>query len=649
MKKLSLSLIVLIGMIAPGNCQIGYFNAQTLKSNLNGNIWNDDESIKIFKFYLGTPPVGQNPEDYYVAAFEANPFLGKDYNLSFDEVQSSKIIGSISDIVSSVPGLNVTNFADGLSQFLVARVKEELSISFFAEFRDKLAEYWELQTLFPNTYSVLNSIDQEIYRFSAYTGTLRESFNLDLSLMLPHYRELLEDDRIKAQFTDNLKLYNMLLHAAFIAQEFADGAHPGDVLHNFATEQATPENLIYIDKNAYNYLRLVDIFSQSLRSETENKYWVPADSINMLRNDTTVFKIYLGLIWQQAKNSGITIKGDITPYIGLITGFSHNTTDIERNFTNLKIKMDSDTLKPGFEDYYKLFYSGLNLIKFIDKTADVTSEGKIKTAGLKDFITITDNSANLVFNVYQENYAMAVMNLTGIYNAAFVKPLDKKIEELKIANAGKEEIKTQQQLFDTKNRMMNAIVKYGSFGASLVEAENSEQVQQAIEAIALPPGSSRIKKETRSSVSLNAFVGPYFAYENLPVENSTNYEYGAGISSPVGIAFNKSVDWCNTAKNNSSISLMFSVIDLGAVTSLRFKDDKTETLPLIKLSDIFSPGVFLVYGFPKLPVALSAFAQMGPRLHKITDTEAEVSDVYYRYGISLMVDIPIINLGSKAK
>ena len=64
--------------------------------------------------------------DQVFAFFSGNPFFGKELD-EISGASSGFLSGRISNIASSVGNLNVTNFADGLAKFLVARAKEELN------------------------------------------------------------------------------------------------------------------------------------------------------------------------------------------------------------------------------------------------------------------------------------------------------------------------------------------------------------------------------------------------------------------------------------------------------------------------------------------------------------------------------------------
>jgi hypothetical protein len=201
--------------------------------------------------------------------------------------------------------------------------------------------------------------------------------------------------------------------------------------------------------------------------------------------------------------------------------------------------------------------------------------------------------------------------------------------------------------------VLNAIYKYGTFMATVVEAKTSDEVADAIEAAALPAGSSRIKKETKFNVSLNSYLGLYVGYEQIRGFDTSGFRLNTfGVSAPIGVAIScgHSVFFIPTGNHGWSTSAFVSILDIGALASFRIKDDSTSQIPTIHLQDIVSPGVFLAIGFPKFPISVNFGVQMGPNLRSVTATGNDYSNsIYLRYSASLVVDIPIFNFYSKTR
>jgi hypothetical protein len=187
------------------------------------------------------------------------------------------------------------------------------------------------------------------------------------------------------------------------------------------------------------------------------------------------------------------------------------------------------------------------------------------------------------------------------------------------------------------------ILKYGFFMASVAEAETSDQVAAAIDAVVLPPGSSVVKKQSRWSAALNAYTGLAGGQERL-LDVGLNPSGFAAVAAPVGITVSKGLG------NAGSLSLLVPVIDIGALVAFRFEDDQTDLLPKLAWSNIVAPGAYIAYGFfNNIPVSVGLGAQIGPNLRSINPalpTAAETAKGW-RWGGFISVDIPLFNLYSR--
>jgi hypothetical protein len=191
--------------------------------------------------------------------------------------------------------------------------------------------------------------------------------------------------------------------------------------------------------------------------------------------------------------------------------------------------------------------------------------------------------------------------------------------------------------------------------AGVAAAKNSDDVEKAIEAVALPAGSARVKRESICNISLNAYVGVFAGHERMEAGYNKVVFNSYGITAPVGVSF----AWGSRTKKDSTIKngkiiggksngIFVSLIDIGAVTALRFGDTTTTKLPTIQIKNIIAPGIFYSHGFGKCPLSMNIGVQYGAALRKITASELTLSDKgYVRFGISLLVDIPLLNLYNK--
>jgi hypothetical protein len=167
-------------------------------------------------------------------------------------------------------------------------------------------------------------------------------------------------------------------------------------------------------------------------------------------------------------------------------------------------------------------------------------------------------------------------------------------------------------------------------------------MERAIEMFALPPGSSKMKKQPgRFSVALNAYTG--FALGTEYLDNGLGGSDAKNIralSAPIGLSGSWGLGVGK--KNLGSLGFFVPVLDIGAVTAYRFNDNNAAPLPELTWGNILSPGLYAVYGFPwDLPVAFGYGAQVGPALRKVTTNSVEVNRSAWRQGVFLSVDIPV--------
>jgi hypothetical protein len=205
---------------------------------------------------------------------------------------------------------------------------------------------------------------------------------------------------------------------------------------------------------------------------------------------------------------------------------------------------------------------------------------------------------------------------------------------------------------------VDLLKKYGAFFANVAKAKSPDEVQSAIEAAVLPVGSSSIKKQSKYNISLQAYVGmSYNLNANSRPQNA--WENPFGVTAPIGVSFNRGLG------KGGSLSLFISLIDLGAIVDYDLQSDSTFSFPSntnpsdtmatvtvetnsdykVELGQIFSPGIFVAYGFGyDIPLTLSAGAQYGPGLLQINQGNTEITSPNWRFVVSLTVDIPLFTL-----
>ena len=653
---------------------------------------NTDKIIELLKYYN----IKSNND------IESNAFLNSTIN-NFYTKSPPEGKFSLSSVVSQVGGLDITTIADGFAKFIVKRTKQELSIAFFEKFKDDLDIFPDIQTVFPQTYRTLKAIGDEIYNYEAYIQTLRESFEKDLASLPSNLQEII--NKQEDYFNKMPELKAELLTAFYIAQAIQDKQHPGEIIENYQVDilDSVNQNV----KASFQTLQLFSKSLRSNNDSTywapySDIKKLAKDTVLLkiyiglllqkakMENEKIVFKdndkhkLPLDSLMNSSYNNN---KNYLTSYSSYIKNFALKTQVLEIKIKGLK-KISNDSLL--FENYYSMVSSSIDLMRYtvqieklpIFKNYNLKLEEKIKP-----YFDLSQTAADIVIDVNRRNYASAIVNTSQILSKASIqlkelkpklqnkiKRLTNKEEKAKIKfekyknnhksdtnsycynlkknSLSKKTDKLNEFLKNNQNstdsipvNVAQKILKYGSFMAAVAQAKSSDDVEAAIEAVALPSGSARIKRESKFNVSLNAYCGLFTGHES---EKFADFNHqiifnSYGVTAPVGVACSWGIF------KHSSFSIFASVIDLGAVTAFRFVDDTTKTLSKIQLKDIISPGLFVSWGIPKSPISVNLGYQLTPILRGVTATENKLQQSLSRFSIGVCVDIPILNITNSSK
>lgn len=548
-------------------------------------------------------------------------------------------------------GLPVTNIADGLARFLVKRSKQELNQAFFRKFYMALEDprFVEFGILYPQTYQVFATADRDVYRYNYFMESMQEAFRVDIKTIPQNLAVLIQHPKYEPRFKQPF-VRSLTSLALVSSQEVIEGNSPRDAFSHIANSDLwmvdTIEAPVFNLKASF---QLMDLLSQSLRTEqTEGdvmrmrpeertvkvRNWISRDNLNKLLSTESQYsyalKIFMGLLYHQAGHISFVNKdNEVVPlrkyleeinkaqnrlgnFRTYVRNFGTFIVDLDQQIKDTRLQGESET-GPNTATYYR----------FANAFTHALEEGiKFKTQNLgltspydSVFINVVNHANHLGLDIKLKNYSSAVINM---------------VQVLQSATAGSE--------FEFKSDL----VRYSSFIASVANAASSEEIAYAIEAIALPVGSSAIKKYSSWNLALQAYVGGFYGIETLKgIPNSNQGGQVFGMTAPVGIAVSRGLDPFHDA---GSLTLFASLIDIGAVTAFRFQDPDAETLPEITLSNIYAPGAYLIYGFPRWPVSLGLGAQMGPQLRQVALDGNLVGVSGFRTSAFLAVDIPIFNL-----
>ena len=589
---------------------------------------------------------------------DANPFLKDEVRGAFGTftIQGKGGI-SLSGIVSGIGNTNVTNFADGLAKFLVERAKEELNVAFFDKFKEFIAHYPEANTLFPTTMSFLK--DVKSYQYAAMLPALRAAFHKDMNELgdgLLKLREPLscpDGDNECADRTATIHTFlndktagRSMMASVVLTNGIIKGKDAATAINDMASDDCTLK-----DDNLSNFIFMADLISQSIKSNNSDHVWISKQEASLLlQKDERVLKLYLGLLYatdQNNKKIHFLINGNPVSLKDVLTKLHDAWPNADQINTILAFKKSLKNMTDAAADASGFAYVISNKAKndddgsmliYADYAASVSSliksavaflpaNDKLDThlATLKTELNVVsnviDNAVNCAYDIKSKNYGALVLHTSSMLEMALEK----------------------------KYTFKDKYIKYATFMANIIEAQNSDEVKNAIEAAVLPVGSSSIKRETPFNISLNAYIGGFGGKEfnTYDIKASTGSIYG--VTAPLGVAFSWGhhlTKMCgDKARGGKSHTLFVSLINVGNIAAYRIKDTSTALTSEIKLKDIIAPGVSYYFGFGKVPISFGTGFELSPQYSSGTD----VQTYYPRWFASLVVDIPVFNLYTKTE
>lgn len=591
-------------------------------------------------------------------------------------------------IFSQIGGLKVNRFVDGLAQFLIQRSQEELYVSYFKKLQETFKEYPEFEQLMPQVHDFVDLF--QAYQYKEMIPVVREGFKKDLENLPSHLLRLKhllpsdcppKDEHCRARMQEYKDFFEADGSKFFIASnillnQHIQGANPVEMLTALNEHEDFKELKGFngLAQNFVNGMKMLEFFSNNLRYESdgesydeqeeEERLWIAKEDWKQL--DRPSFRIFMGLLYEQATANDIyfLMKGekmslrnilgkfakDLNPIEEYLTTLVKRTDAIDKQLRNIEAKKQANE-EFSYRDYYTYFNSTLDLLKHffeMDNFLGNHVEGLNSSEQSKHFLEMADLTGEIYYDLHTKHFNTAILNT--------VVMLDKSIAK---------------ESFES-SKFRKQFLKYGSFMASLAEAENPKAAKVVLEATVMPVGSARIKRDTKSNVALNAYLGGFGGGEYL--SDFDEWKGTIGIYAPVGVSFSwgirekltkqgemrllsksakDSLEQESLKKNNyrskGSWSLFLSIIDIGAVTAFRMDDDSTEALPELRLQNILAPGLQIIKGCANSPLSWGVGFQAGPMLRTIKGQEGiEPKAIFnnklnYRIQAFLAVDIPLIN------
>lgn len=590
-------------------------------------------------------------DNYYqiINEFDKNPFLNIELE-TYEELgtdppapppekfTSPEIIRS--GLLASAGSMDVTNLAYGLTDFLIDRAKTELNIAFFRRFKNEIIGSPDLKLLFPQTYTLLDLIDKEIYNYNLFLQSMRNAFESDLRRLPNQIGNWLNENKNDID-TDILNTLTISLRTSVL---LTDNRHPGKVLNELANELNRISFKEEEFKNLNTSIQISFILSEAFRAtSSSNNYWVSTNEIREV-SDPVTLRLFLGLLYQdikinKAKNIFITENLQLLNALKII---GNNWTSHHKEITDLITSISSQLIT--IENRVETLIETGNRVQ---KENDLSSIERKRlmlnayfdvSASLLDFLNDTPVLLMEISELKDILNSEQITKIRGLFSKIeSSQQIAVYVTNRQYTNAISQAYYLLEDLKDTEeSKEWQKFLKYGTFMTNLVEADSPEAVAIAIEASAAPPGSYSIKRHSSFSVALNGYLGGFGGIEIINVTGKYEGAFNPSITAPVGVSLN----W----RRNSILptGLFLSVIDLGTIASYRFSNESTSTQPEIRLKNILAPGFSFEWGWENAPLTFALGYQLGPQLRSIEANDTTLGDIYHRIGASVKVDIPIL-------
>lgn len=619
---------------------IDYFIVKRNQFNMPQENW---DALTNFKKFIDNPfQTGLKPIELSKVNLIINTLYEEENNKIRPEQDNTKSIdkeeNSILDFINSgtagvgsASGVNfTTKIIDGTASLIAGKIKRELSISFYEKMTSKLQKEYDynfnghpikisFQELFPNAATLINT--KQTFEVPAFGTTWIAAFKTDLNQLPFSLMSIFEND--PNFMKDDLGRYAAMIFDGL--DEIYTGNNVYSTIEKLSTKYEAIENhnLDY----QINLLYLIAKNSQNTSNEANKSSKTSAHTILNSKSK----RYFVGLFYQdglqiglQQNNRFVINDENYIKYYELIKDvqFSLNKLNALTEETGKTATSENQNFTKYANHFTEILHS---LFEFdFNLTKKQTNENPNATFFNSDYaqkyVPVSKSLVNFYISLSQENYGSSVLASINFLN----------------------------YLSNDKNnfKVIRDLTFYGSFLADMVVASKDKNANlgEIIERYAMPVTSYRVKRYYKSSVELSAYPGINFGYE---FSNSKSPIFG--ISAPIGFSFS----WRSKKTDDiyaPSHTLFVSAIDIGAPVSYRLLDDAANGLPEnIKWEQVFSPGLYYLYGFKNTPLSLSFGIQYTPLLRKIEAESIVKNENVFKAGISLVVDLPLFSLYKNSK
>jgi hypothetical protein len=539
--------------------------------------------------------------------------------------------------------LSATQIIDGTALFLKERVKEELGLAFFNRMRRRMDDNDMLGRLFPTTHRLLRGVFALDNTIPSLNTLAINAFQNDMEAMPENIENTLlyasdfETIRHDRAFKYYIMPFNIVKHMRL-------GSHPAwaleDMRGRYFTDSTEIDRIIQMMVALNDNLRAADTANN--KALKDDVLFITQKEWASLKSNPRGKNLFMGLMYQ--KNRDI---------FGFLEGKSYK-----------QVGQAMNTLADNVDDYLAQLNNFDNTYEAIQKSSGRTTRDSLGLELGWALTQLVDRSHWLYFSLLEKNQQeSAKKTYWGTYKPIAESTL-KAMASLQRKNwagvmlnsyqilRGLSGIKSWKEGAAFRGEALQTFFFYGNFMTDVLTSTTSQDVATVLHRYAAPVGSYSVKRRAEFSLSLNAYPGLYGGWEKardfeVPV-GVARTSFVSGVTAPIGVALNFGG---HGKRDNQSITAFLSIIDIGAVLSYRWANDRVQGLPeKVEWAQVMSPGAHLIYGLPELPIALSIGAQLQPRLRKIEPNGNDFKNGdFWRFSFGALTDITIFNLYSSGR
>lgn len=554
----------------------------------------------------------------YEEIWKAEDVVPQNGNLNLPNSQAN----SVSDVLP-----DATEAIDALAKFAVKRFKEELMIAYLDSLKLTLTSSKEMRILLPSIHRVVQ--EQDFFNYPVFLQSLRESGANDINDFPFNMKEYIKDKKNIITNNDAM-VYPILMSSCDLVESLRKYLPAAETI-----ERLSIEDYIIDGTDAYsNIVRGFGAFSRTLHAEESSRTasgWAKTDNISYILTHKHAFNFWMILLLKLEKEN---LKN--------VTIGSQNLYDYLNQDISKKKSVANDVKELLYQvnvvsSIAKKWADAEDSSKFMLHSEFIVSMTDLLGAGVEIFRKDTNNLRNAT-NI--DKYLKIIRTVGKLESSIRQK-------EYGVAISNVVELVSRIEILDGSKSPAWAkhFSEYANFLATLIKAEDGDELEAVLENAALPVQSYRLKRKKGAfNMTINMYpgaaIGSEFFVEEVKDDNEIKGGFLIAPTVPVGVGFNWGV--CN----GHSFSVFFPIIDIGAVAALRIQNNVSK-LPELKWDNVLSPGFQLQWGMKNSPLAIGIGGQFGPALRKVTpdpkNPTAIIKDKNFRVALTMTVDVPVFS------